>query len=131
MPDLIPLLEANPDPHVVIDHMADLPLDRPDQLDLLLDLARYPRVFVKISHMWSLSKQPYPYPDAMPRLSGSTIPSERSASCGELTGRSPFKQLPYDQAVALFRDHLDFLAREGSRPDYLSKTVQLVWPFSL
>ena len=27
-------------------------------------MARYPRVYVKISHTWSLSKQPYPWLDA-------------------------------------------------------------------
>ena len=50
-----PLIEANPDLQVVIDHMADSPLDQPEKLELLLALARYPKVFVKISHMWSLS----------------------------------------------------------------------------
>ena len=32
MPDLVPLIEANPELTVVIDHMADCPLDRPDLL---------------------------------------------------------------------------------------------------
>ena len=69
MPDIAPLIEQNPDLTVVIDHMADSPLDHPDQLKLLLALARYPKVFVKISHMWSLSTQPFPYPDAIPSRS--------------------------------------------------------------
>jgi predicted TIM-barrel fold metal-dependent hydrolase len=47
---------------VVIDHMADCPIDRPDLLEKLIELKRYPKVFVKISHTWSLSKQGFPVP---------------------------------------------------------------------
>src|SRR5438128_2101272 len=36
---------------VCIDHMADCPIDKPEELKKLLDLARHPRVFVKISHL--------------------------------------------------------------------------------
>ncbi|MGA8108139.1 MAG: amidohydrolase family protein, partial [Acidobacteriaceae bacterium] len=43
MPDLKLLVEANPELDVVIDHMADCSVDRPDLLKLLLELARYPR----------------------------------------------------------------------------------------
>jgi L-fuconolactonase len=64
LPDLVPLIEANPELTVVIDHKVDCPLDRPDLLKLLLDLARYPKVFFKISDIWSLSKQSYPFADA-------------------------------------------------------------------
>src|SRR5216683_4605160 len=56
MPDVAPLIETFPDLTVVIDHMADSPLDQPDQLNLLMALKRYPKVFLKVSHTWSLSK---------------------------------------------------------------------------
>ncbi len=56
LPDLVTLIEQNPELTVVIDHMADSPLDDPKKLELLMALERYPKVFVKISHMWSLSK---------------------------------------------------------------------------
>jgi len=71
MPDLVPLIEGCPDLDVVIDHMADCPIDRPDQLEMLLSLARYPRLFVKISHLWSISRKPYPWPDAQEYAKGS------------------------------------------------------------
>src|SRR5262249_49813808 len=48
---------------VCIDHMSDSPIDQPDELKKLLALARYPRVYVKLSHLWSLSHQAYPYRD--------------------------------------------------------------------
>ena len=58
--DLVPLLEQHPDLDVVIDHMADCSPDDPEKLQLLLNLARFPRVYVKISHTWSISKVSYP-----------------------------------------------------------------------
>ena len=44
--------------------MADCPIDQPEELEKLIALKRYPKVFVKISHTWSISKQPYPWLDA-------------------------------------------------------------------
>ena len=64
MPEIGALIERFPDLTVVIDHMADCPVDQPAELEKLIALQRYPNVFVKISHTWSLSKQPYPWLDA-------------------------------------------------------------------
>ena len=130
LPELHPLLDANPDLQVVIDHMADSPLDHPEQLDLLIGLARYPRLFVKISHMWSLSAQPYPYPDAAAQVKRLY---EVFGAARLMAGTDWPISLPkqsYAQTVALFRDHLDFLPAKD-HTQILSKTVQLVWPFHL
>ena len=89
MPELLPLIEKNPALTVVIDHMADSPPDDPAKLDLLSALARYPRVFVKISHMWSLSKQAYPYADSQVQVKRLYDKFGRSARCAERTGRFP------------------------------------------
>ena len=130
LPDLHSLIEANPDLQVVIDHMADSPLDQPEQLGLLLALVRYPKVVVKISHMWSLSSQPYPYPDAAAQVKR----LYEAFGAGRLMAGTDWpislKQLSYARAVALFRDHLDFLPAQDHR-QILSKTVQTVWPFQL
>jgi predicted TIM-barrel fold metal-dependent hydrolase len=130
MLDLVPLIEQNPNLTVVIDHMADSPLDQPQKLDLLLALARYPKVFVKISHMWSLSKQPYPYPDALVQVERL---HQRFGAERLMWGTDwpiSLKDLTYAQAVALYRDHLDFLSPED-RKQILYKTVQRVWPFGI
>ena len=58
------LMEKFPDLKVVIDHVADSPVDHPRELEKLVALVRYPKVFVKVSHTWSLSKQSYPWLDA-------------------------------------------------------------------
>jgi L-fuconolactonase len=130
LPEIHPLIEANPDLKVVIDHMADAPLDQPDQLQLLLELARYPRVFVKISHMWSLSAQPYPYPDAAEQVKRlyNTFGAKRLMAGTDWPISLP-KQT-YAQTVALFRDHLAFLP-PADHAQILAKTVQEIWPFHI
>lgn len=130
MPDIQPLIEANPDLTVVIDHQADSPLDQPGKLNLLLALERYPRVFVKISHMWSLSKSEYPYPDAQVQVRRLYETFGARRLMWGTDWPISLKQLPYAQTVALFRDHLDFVAPED-REWILYKTVQQVWPFGL
>ena len=130
LPDLIPLIEQNPGLTVVIDHMADSPLDQPKQLDLLLALARYPKLFVKISHMWSLSKQPYPYPDAAAQVKRLYDKFGADRLMWGTDWPICLKDLTYAQAVALYRDHLNFLSPKD-RDQILYKTVQRVWPFDL
>jgi L-fuconolactonase len=130
MPDLTSLIEANPELAVVIDHMADCPLDRPDELKLLLDLARYPRVFVKISDMWVLSRQPYPYKDAQEQVKRLLARFGAQRLMWATNWPVSLKQLPYERIVALYRDHFNFVSREEHR-EILSGTVQRVWPFGL
>jgi L-fuconolactonase len=128
LPEIHPLIEANLDLQVVIDHMADSPLDHPEQLEMLLALARYPKVFVKVSHMWSLSAQAYPYPDAMAqvkRLHG--VFGAKRLMAGTDWPISLPKQT-YAQTIALYRDHFDFVSPQD-HVQILSKTVQEVWPF--
>ncbi len=128
MPDIQPPIERNPELTVVIDHMADSPLDQPDQLKQLLALSRYPKVFVKISHMWSLSNERYPYRDSelqVKRLYDAFGPKRLMwGSDWPLVE----KYCSYAQAVALYRDHLSFL-NANDREWILGRTVQQVWQF--
>jgi L-fuconolactonase len=129
MPEVGSLIEKFPALTVVIDHMADSPLDKPDQLDLLIALKRYPKVFVKVSHTWSLSKQPYPYLDSqeqVKRLYDAFGPQRLLAGtdwplvegyCG------------YAKAVAIVRDEMKFL-NDDDRSWMMSKTIERVWPFA-
>jgi predicted TIM-barrel fold metal-dependent hydrolase len=129
MPDAAKWIEMFPDLTVVIDHMADSPLDQPEQLEKLIALERYPKVFVKISHTWSLSKQQYPYKDSQAqvkrlydrfgprRLMWGTDWPLVDNHCG------------YAKALALVRDEMDFL-NEDDKSWILSKTIERVWPFA-
>jgi predicted TIM-barrel fold metal-dependent hydrolase len=130
MPDLMPLIEREPELTVVIDHMADSPLDRPDELRKLLALARFPRVYVKISHAWSLSKQTYPYADAMAQIRRLRDGFGADRLMWGTDWPVSLKDLSYAQAVALYRDYLGWMT-ERERAWVLHGTVQRVWPFGL
>lgn len=127
LPDLLPLIEAHPDLTVVIDHMADIAPDQPTHWAQLLALARYPRVFVKISHPWSLSQKAYPYPDLLAQIRQlcAHFGAQRLLWGSDWPVSLP--HLAYGEAVALYRDHLDFLSA-ADRAAILGGTAQAIWP---
>src|SRR3984893_7819068 len=129
MPDLVHLIEQCSDLIIVIDHMADCPVDHPQELEKLIALARYPRVFVKISHTWSISRQPYPWLDAqehVKRLHAAYGPqrlmwaSDWPVDLGWTT---------YEKSLSVVRDDMKFLNAED-KSWILGKTAQQVWPFA-
>ena len=130
LPDITPLIEQNPDLTVVIDHMADCPINQPDQLNLLLALARYPKVFVKISHLWSLSAAAYPYADTIPQIKSLCQSFGAARLMAGTDWPISLKQLSYARAVDLYRDHLNFLTTQD-HAQILHKSVQRVWPFGI
>ncbi len=130
IPDVEKVIERHGDRlDVCIDHMADSPIDQPGELNKLLALAKYPRVFVKLSHLWSLSKQDYPYRDTHDqvhrlydafgprRLMWGTDWPEVERYCG------------YAKALALYRDELKFF-NDDDRKWILGATALRLWPFS-
>jgi L-fuconolactonase len=128
MPDVAALLEKTPDLTVVVDHMADCPIDQPAELEKLIALKRFPNVFVKISHTWSISKQAYPWLDAqehVKRLYHSYGPQRLmwATDWPIIEGYST-----YDKALSVVRDGMHFLNADDLRW-MLSKTVERVWPF--
>ena len=68
MPEVGALISKLPGPDRRYRPYGRLPSGHPAELDKLIALARYPKVFVKISHPWSLSQQPYPYLDAQEQV---------------------------------------------------------------
>jgi L-fuconolactonase len=129
IPDVAALLERTPEVTTVIDHMADCPIDQPAELEKLIALKRYPNVFVKISHTWSISKQPYPWRDAqayVKRLYDTFGPRRLmwATDWPIIEGWST-----YDKALTVVRDEMKFLNAED-REWVLSKTIERVWPFA-
>ena len=128
MPDVGNLADRFPDLTIVIDHMADCPVDKPQELDKLMALKRHPKLFVKISHAWSLSKQPYPWLDAQEhakRLYDAFGP--RRVMWGTDWPVS-LNHTTYDKTLTLVRDDMKFLNAED-KSWILSRTVERVWPF--
>lgn len=128
MPDVAKLIDQFPDLTVVIDHMADSPLNQPQELEKLLALQRFPKVFVKISHSWSLSSQPYPYLDSqrqIKRLYDVFGPKRLMAGSDWPLVE---KYCTYAQAIDIPRKHIDFLNTEDKRW-ICGLTAERVWPF--
>src|SRR5205823_977830 len=62
------LAERFPEVAIVLDHMGHPAVQdgvRSPAFQQLLDLARFPRVFVKVSGFYYCSRQPYPYADCV------------------------------------------------------------------
>ncbi len=130
VPEAAKLIDRFPDLTVVIDHQADTPLNDPAKLEPLLALERYPKVFVKISHMWSLSKEPYPYPDAQEQVKKLYGRFGAKRLMWGTDWPISLKWLTYAQAVDLYRTQIGFFTPED-REWILGRTVQRVWPFGL
>jgi L-fuconolactonase len=128
LPDLAALLERHPGLDTVVDHMADPTLDDPGEIRALLDLARYPRVYVKISHTWSISRQDYPWRDAH-----DLVKRVYQAFGGQriMWGTDwPMceRWTTYARTLSVVRDEMDFFAAED-REWVLGKTALRLWPF--
>jgi L-fuconolactonase len=128
MPDIGRLIESCPNLDVVIDHMADCPIDQPQELNKLLALARYPRVRVKISHTWSISRQPYPWLDAQEYVKQlyAAYGPQRLMWGTDWPVHEGFTT--YSRTLSVVRDDMKFL-NEEDKSWILSKTVERVWPF--
>jgi len=129
MPEVGALLEKLPELTVVIDHMADCPIDQPAELEKLIALKRYPHLFVKISHTWSISRQPYPWLDAqeyVKRLHQAYGPQRLmwATDWPIVEGNST-----YARALSVVRDEMKFLNADDLSW-MLSKTIERVWPFA-
>ena len=129
LPDIEPLIRDNPGLQVVIDHMADIQSSKPAELDLLLNLAKHARVFVKLSHLSSLSTQPYPYSDMQQQVKSLHAAFGAKRLMWGTDWPICLKYLSYAKAVELYRDHLSFLSTEDHE-QILYKTVQQIWRFT-
>jgi predicted TIM-barrel fold metal-dependent hydrolase len=114
---------------VCIDHMADCPIDQPDELAKLLRLARHERVFVKLSHLWSLSNQDYPYRDTHDQVRKlyDAFGPQRLMWGTDWPGVEDY--CGYARALALYRDEIKFLNADDRRW-ILGQTALRLWPFA-
>ena len=128
--DLRPLLQKHPELDVVIDHMADVSPEDKEGRKALVDLAQFPRVYVKISHTWSVSSEGYPWRDthdlvqevydgfgAQRIMWGTDWPVCLSAA-------------EYAQTLTAVRDEMAFFTR-ADLEWVLGKTVLRLWPFEV
>jgi predicted TIM-barrel fold metal-dependent hydrolase len=127
IPEVMRLIEQFPDLTVVIDHMADSPLNQPAELEKLLALRRFPKVYVKISHSWSLSSQPYPYLDSQEQIKRIYDVFGPKRLMAGTDWPLVEKYCTYDQAVDLARKKVSFFNDEDKRW-ICGLTAAQVWP---
>ena len=128
LPDLVKILEQVPDVDVVIDHLADY-LDKSNgDLKKLLAIARYPRVYLKLSHVALNSLESFPWRDTYDSMKqvfqiygthrviwGSDWPFSLST-------------MTYDQSISYVLNEMKFLTQEDCEW-ILGKTALQIWPF--
>ncbi len=127
-PDVAKLAGRFHDLTVVVDHMADCPLNQPKELDALLAMHRFPKVYVKISHSWSLSSQPYPYLDSQRQIKTlyDTFGPKRLMAGTDWPLVE--KYCSYAQAIDIARKHIAFFNEEDRRW-ICGLTARHVWRF--
>jgi L-fuconolactonase len=129
LPDLAAVLERVPDVDVVLDHMADFIDEDNGDLQKLLELSRYPRLYLKLSHLAVYSQAGFPWPDThalmqrvlqvygAPRVMwGSDWPFSLATNT-------------FAQSIAYVRDELKFLTQED-KEWILGRTALQIWPFA-
>ena len=108
--------------------MADAHPDNQDELQLLLDMARYPRTYVKISHTWSISQEGYPWSDTH----GLVKEVYQAFGPQRIMWGNDWPvclgKAEYAQALTVVRDEMKFIAPEDLEW-ILGKSVLKLWNF--
>lgn len=126
--ELARLLEKFPDLDTVIDHMADVHPEDAEGRSRLVEMARFPRVYVKISHTWSISQQDYPWADTH------SLAEEVYQAFGAqrvMWGTDwpvCLANAEYPQTLQVVRDQMKFIPSEDLEW-VLGKTVLKLWSF--
>jgi predicted TIM-barrel fold metal-dependent hydrolase len=129
LPDLAILLERHLDLNVVIDHMADCSPDNSADIQLLRDMARYPRVYVKISHTWGISRESYPWRDTHDLVKCVYQAFGGKRIMWATDWPVCLNNANYDQTLTVVRDEMDFFGSEDLEW-VLGKTALTLWSFS-
>lgn len=131
-PWLLPVLDKVPSLRVVIDHMADTNPADPQQVAALVSLAERPNILVKVSHIWALSKQGYPWTDSLELVK--KVVAAYGPSRIMMASDWPVCQMPawpggntdYSTVMKLFREELSWLSEE-ERAGLMGGTADKIW----
>jgi predicted TIM-barrel fold metal-dependent hydrolase len=128
LPDLAAILEKVPEVDVIIDHLGDCLNAGSSDLETLLGLAKYPRLFLKIGHIPQSSAEAFPWRDT--HASMQRIFQAYGAHRLMWGSDWPFclSRMTYAQSIAFLQQELKFLTADD-REWVLGKTAGQFWPF--
>jgi predicted TIM-barrel fold metal-dependent hydrolase len=137
LPKLEQMVRAHPDVRIVIDHLSqiDFGVENPEpDLQLLLAMARYPNVWVKVSELSSVSKSgTYPFTDAYPyvkRVYEAFGPERLLFGTGYPgAARAAYERPPLDKEIDLIRKKIPFFSPED-REKILGRNAARLWGFA-
>ncbi|MCB0153850.1 MAG: amidohydrolase [Anaerolineae bacterium] len=126
--DLANILDRLPDVDVIIDHMADCIDGNANNLQMLLALSKYPRVYLKMGHIAVNSSQSYPWRDTHDSLKQvyQVYGAERIMWGSDWP--LSLSRLTYAQALSCVRDEMPFFSRQDMEW-ILNRTALRCWPF--
>ena len=132
LPHLEPIIGRFPQVPVVLDHIGGAPTDEEPPFPLLshvLDLARFPKVYVKFTPQAHKSELPFPHADTFPafRRIYDAFGPQRLMWGTNFPG--VMKGVGYGPALEMFRDHVDFLT-DDDKAWLFHRTALQVWSFT-
>lgn len=136
LPKLEKMVKAHPEVPITLDHFSQLDLGQPypePHIRLLLGMAKYPRVYVKVSELASVSKsKTYPFTDAYPmvkRVYEAYGPDRLLFGTGYPgDSRAHYKRPTLDKEIDLIRKEMSFFTAED-REKILGRNAAKLWGF--
>ena len=138
LPKLETMVQAHQEMRIIIDHLSQIDFkaaDAESDLRLLLAMARYHNVWVKVSELSSVSKSgTYPFADAYPhvkRVYEAFGPDRLLFGTGYPgTARAHYKRPTLDKEIDLIRKEMPFFTA-GDREKILGLNAAKLWGFKI
>lgn len=136
LPALGKMVAQHPQVRVIVDHLGQMDLgadDAEEQLRLLLAIAKYPNVWVKVSELSSVSKShAYPFRDAYPTVKRvyEAFGADRLLFGTGYPGaaRAAFQRPTLDAEIALIAEKMPFFSDEDGAK-ILGRNAAALWGF--
>lgn len=131
LPAVEPIIARYPGVKVVLDHLGGAPFDEPEPyplLQIVLDMAKYPNVYVKFTPQAGKSQEDFPLKDThhVYEKIYDTFGPQRLMWGTDFP--HIFRNIGYQNGLDLFRHHLPFLSDED-KEWLFAKTALSVWKF--
>jgi predicted TIM-barrel fold metal-dependent hydrolase len=136
LPKLATMVKAHPTVKVVVDHVSQIDLGQKDpeaEFKLLLEMAKYRNVWLKVSELTSVSKSgKYPFADALPyvkRIYEAFGPDRLLFGTGYPgTCRAAYDRPTLAKEIELVEKHIPFFTKDD-QAKFLGRNAAELWGF--